>query len=196
MVKPQGYEETVGITDDIVVLPAGGYIVDVVGAESAQSTTGKDMLVLKLDIASGDFKGHFADMYKSLYDGNPETKWPCVYRQLVNDGNGKCSRFFKGLIACVEESNPGFNFNFDEATLKGKKLGMLFQREEYFSPTKGKKQWMTKASQPRSAKTIHEGKFKVPEDRPLDDGYAQAAMPGAHGFDSISTPYCDDDLPF
>ena len=43
---------------------------------------------------------------------------------------------FKGFIKSVEESNPGYVWNWDESTLKGKKVGLILQEEE-FVPTGG-----------------------------------------------------------
>ena len=38
---------------------------------------------------------------------------------------------FKGLITSVEESNGSFKFNWDEQTLVGKKVGIVFREEEF-----------------------------------------------------------------
>ncbi len=44
---------------------------------------------------------------------------------------GKQLPFFKGMISCIEKSNEGYEWNWDEKTLKGKKIGVLFGREQY-----------------------------------------------------------------
>ena len=47
------------------------------------------------------------------------------------------------MITCIEESNEGYEWNWDEKTLKGKKIGVLFGREQYMM--NGQKKWATKA---------------------------------------------------
>lgn len=44
-------------------------------------------------------------------------------------GNGL--PFFKGVLTSLEESNPGFRWNWDESTLVGKKVGGVFGREQF-----------------------------------------------------------------
>ena len=104
---------------------------------------------------------------------------------------------FKGFIKAVEESNPGYVWNWDESTLKGKKVGLILQEEEYV-PTGG-----THAGELRTrlivkqvvnVETIKSGKFKVPELKKLDKYTAPTVQtqPTAPQPVNIS----NDDLPF
>lgn len=52
-------------------------------------------------------------------------------RVALEDKDGNTNPYFKGFITAVEESNPGYKWNWDEKTLKGKKIGIVFRMEEY-----------------------------------------------------------------
>jgi hypothetical protein len=160
MIKPKGYDEAETITGDFTPLPPGGYICRIINAEDAKSKSGREMLILNLDIVYGEYK----DYFKRLYNSNPNNNnWPCVYRQMV-DENG--IGFFKGLIACIEKSNAGYTWNWDEKTLIGKLIGGLFGREEYLNPGKNEYRWATKIMYPKTVDDIKTNNFRIPQDKP------------------------------
>ena len=74
----------------------------------------------------------------------------------------KAQNIFKHFISCVERSNAGFTFNFDETTLKGKFVGMTITQEEYIKQdgTKGKR---TKTKQIYDVADIEKGNYKIPD---------------------------------
>jgi hypothetical protein len=119
MQKPSEYDSTEAKQGGQFDKPkAGAYVMKIVKAQEVVSKTNRPMLVLLLDIATGEHAGHFRKLFEFLQSKNPESKWPCVYRRCTD---GEQTSFFKGDIKAIEESNPGFNFNFDEKTLKGEK---------------------------------------------------------------------------
>ena len=130
MKKPNGWENTQAVMggEDYEVLTPGGHIVKILNAETAMSRAGKDMLVLNFEIAEGsDFDGMMQRAWKR------RQKWPVsgTYYQLTEDQQGGANPRFKGLIKAVEESNSGYAWNWDERTLKGRQVGMIFREEEY-----------------------------------------------------------------
>lgn len=196
MKLPNDYDETVGVNGgDFETIEAGGYICKIVSAKIEKSQTQKDMLVIAYDIAEGEHK----DFYQRRYDSYKENstpdnpaKWPTngVHRTMILDSNGKCNKFFKGLITAIEESNEGFKFNdgkgnADESKLKGKLFGALIGREQYVG-NDGNLKFSSKIRFIRSVQTIEDGKFDIPEDKLVDSG-----IPGA-----TFTNSDDDDLPF
>lgn len=70
-------------------------------------------------------------------------------------------RSFKTLITCIEHSNPGFKWNWDEQLLKGKLFGGVFGRKEY--DFDGKQGFYTTCRFIKSVETIKAG-VEVPED--------------------------------
>lgn len=186
MQKPSGYDQAPAYTGESFALPAGGYVCKILKAEESTSQSGRPMLVLLLDIAEGEHKDYYRQQFDRIKQSNPDAKWGCVFRQLV-DGNS--TPFFKGMITSIEVSNSGYKWNWDEKTLAGKLVGALFGREQYLG-NDGNLKWTTKCRSLRSVETIRSGKFDVPEDK-FASGVMQPAASG--GF----TPVEDDgDLPF
>ena len=184
--KPQGYEEAQAFTGEYESLPAGGYVCRIVSAKENKSSTGKPMLKLALDISEGAYKDFFKKKFDK--DTRDEKKWGCTYYQmLTNESAG----FLKGLVEDIEKSN-GFKWDWDENKLKGKLVGMLFQREEY-EKSSGDIGLFAKPISPRSIQTIREGDFKVPEDKPLFTKESTSTYTPPEGF--VPAPD-DDDLPF
>ena len=86
--------------------------------------------------------------------------------------DGNSTPFFKGLITAIERSNPGFIWNWDENSLKGKLFGGVFGREEYMG-TDGKPRWSCKVRFVRSVEGVED--VSAPEDKPLSNHPAQPA---------------------
>ena len=115
--------------EDFKSLPIGAYeCVIIGGAVHTNQESGKNSFKVAVDIASGEFK----DYFKKRYDANTneDKKWDNnAVRYLAYEGDNVS--YFKGFITCVENSNPGYKWNWDETTLKGKKICGVFQYEEY-----------------------------------------------------------------
>jgi hypothetical protein len=192
MQKPQGYDESVAYSGEFKALPPGAYVCLIRQAkEEIAKYSGNTMISLALDILEGDFKGFYSEIFTSKSD-TEKAKWPCVFRQAVD---GKSLPFFKGLITSIEESNPGFVFDFDEKKLKGKKLGIIFRSEEYYSNS-GEIKEITKPFLACSIKTILENNYKIPSTKKVESSEAPVCeyMP-PEGFSNV--PFSsDDDLPF
>lgn len=82
MQKPNDYETT-AIYGDFKALPSGGYVCRIMGVEETKSQRNNDMLKISLDIFEGEYKGYYADKYRS--DTRMDKKWGCVAFQLVYD---------------------------------------------------------------------------------------------------------------
>lgn len=115
--------------EDFKNLPIGAYECVIRGAEiHTNPTTEKKSFKVQVDIASGEFK----DYYKKRYDNNTRSDktWDNnATRYLAYEGEN--ASYFKGFITCVENSNPGYKWQWDEKTLAGKKICGVFQYEEY-----------------------------------------------------------------
>jgi hypothetical protein len=128
MQKPSGYDSTEAKQGGQFDKPkAGAYVMKILKAQEVMSKTNRPMLVLLLDIATGEHAGNFRKLFDFLQSKNPDSKWPCVYRRCMD---GEQTSFFKGDIKAIEESNPGFKFNFDEKTLAGKLVGCALGEKE------------------------------------------------------------------
>ena len=115
--------------DDFKALPIGAYECKIINAvENHNEQSGKTTLKVMVDIASGEYK----DYFKKRYDSNTaiDRRWDNnATKYLAFEGEN--TSFFKGFITIVENSNVGYKWNWEESTLRDKKLVGVFQYEEY-----------------------------------------------------------------
>lgn len=178
-------------------LPAGGYVCQIIGAKEEMSRNRHPMLVVALEIAEGEYAG----FYREKYNGQ---KWPnqAILRIMEPDGNkdtpdvySKKAGRVKKFIQDVERSNEPYVFKWDESTLRGKYVGGLFGEEEFETDTGTA--WATKIFYTTTVANIREGKFNVPNSRPLTTVTYQAAPQNTGDeFVEISDIESDSDLPF
>ena len=115
--------------EDFKNLPIGAYECKIINAvENHNEQSGKTTLKVMVDIASGEYK----DYFKKRYDSNTaiDRKWDNnATKYLAFEGEN--TSFFKGFITTVENSNVGYKWNWEESTLRDKKIVGVFQYEEY-----------------------------------------------------------------
>ena len=187
--KPRDYDNVkIG---ESRILPAGGYVCKILKAEETESRAGRPMIKVAFDITEGEYAGYFRDMFdrwKAAADAPAEVKWPFSGTKwiLLFDIEGATNRDFKSFCTALEESGTEVwkNDIFDVARLKDAKVGVIFRREEHEYIGRS---WRTVPCGFRSVKTIKDGTFNVPEDKPLP---AQSTEPA----DSFSA--LEDDIPF
>lgn len=184
-------------------LPLDAYVCQVKRAV-VQSTDYGEQLCILFDIYEGRFKA----FYQKDYDvnNNTEKKWKGVLRYFLpkDDGSEKdewTKSSFKGMVTSFEKSNPGFVWNWNEADLAGKLVGILFRNEEW--EYDGKTGWTVRPFRAISADSVRSGDFTLPKDKPLknrlsDYGFtnsgANTYQDSYSGFTQIQG--ADDDLPF
>ena len=169
-------------------LPAGGYVAKIMNAEIKEYSWG-EVLVISFDIAEGEFKDFFATQYRE--NTNEDKKWKGNFRLTVpNEGNqyfDSQKRTFGNCIACVEESNSGWHWSWNEEELKGKMVGVLFRNYEY--DVNGRQGWSTECCTFTTVDDIHNGTFRAPKDKPLKNKPVPTEPQNAN-FEEV------DDLPF
>jgi len=180
MQKPENYDSTdpKGVTT-FENPKAGAHVVKILSAKEVMSKTNRPMLVLCLDMTGGQFDGNYKKMFEYLKKNNSNAKWPCVYRRCTDGGQ---LQYFKGDIDCIERSNTGYKFNFDESTLVGKVVGCVFGEKEINADRKT-------ILEPRylcDVEKAKSGEIKPPPLKKYEGGYTQTPTQQ----DNI------DDLPF
>lgn len=128
MKKFKDYDETQSYSES-AKLPIGGYVVKVQNVRFEEGTNGNsDRLVLMVDVNDGEYK----DFYKKQYESQTgeDKKWKGTFTIYCpkDDGSERdnwTKRRFKTIMEHIEESNPGYSWNWDENTLKGKVFGAL-----------------------------------------------------------------------
>lgn len=199
--KPyQGYEskKSAGARE---VLPAGNYIAKILKAEEK---TGQlpvmqgDAAKLYIEISFDVFEGEHKDFFRRDYSGQDPAfgmpKWRGTFRLWEPTGDGSerdgwTKRTFNNAIACIEESNQGYHWDWNEQGLKGKLIGVMFRDKEWAFD--GKTGWTTECGALCSTEDIRSGRAKPLKSKPLPQS---AGAPGAAG--GGFTQVDDDELPF
>ena len=171
------------------LLPAGGYIAKILNAEEVKYEWGK-VIVISFDIAEGEYKDFFTKDYRA--QTQEDKKWRGTYRlsEPKDDGTEKDSwtkNAFNNAIWSIQESNPGYHFDWDETKFKGKLVGVLFRNREW--EMNGNTGWTTECCALTDVGSIKNNTFKVPKDKPLSKKTMAAAFPPVEEED-------DGDLPF
>ena len=188
--KPLGYEETEVLPEQSFKrLPKGGYVAKILSVEEQTSRAGNPYLVLKLDIAEGEYMGFYADDYQKQ---SGDKKWHFNHRLMVPTNKTKpyTMQLFKTFNAYLEESNPGFKFDFsmDEKQYRGKLIGVLVNERQY-KKRDGSIGTATNIAKIVKASTVRNGSYTLPADELL------AASPAEADY-IVSDTVEDDDLPF
>lgn len=198
MKRLNGYEKAQAYTNP-ERLPIGGYVLRIMNVKYQENTWG-DQILLSFDIEEGEQKGFFANNYRS--QASEDKKWKGTYRLKVpkDDGSDQdewAMRRFKTVITNFEESNPGYHWNWDEQTLKGKLIGGLFNNKEY--SLNGRHGFFTNCHSLVTVEKIRSGKFDIPADTLLkendNNGYPAGSTPAGDGFMNIPDGV-DNELPF
>lgn len=192
MNKPNNYENI--STGDFTPVTPGGHHLIIKQVKEAKSKSGKDMLVVAVDMAPNDSQPkYFSKLFEE--DIRPDKKWPHAGTIYVvsTDASGQCSRNFKTFITSFEKSNGVQTTWGDGAAFTnqfaGKKIGGVYGRieEEYNGERKLRclHRWFCEDSKVDSA--------KAPADKLLDQGAAPVPAGNAPiGF----TPVEVDEIPF
>ena len=93
-----------------------------------------ERLEVAVDIVEGEYKDHFRRDFDS--QNTEDKKWRGVLRLYVPSGDGSdqdnwSAAKLKRFISDVEDSNPGYHWDWEEQKLKGKLVGLTFRREEW-----------------------------------------------------------------
>ena len=106
---------------------AGAYICIITDVEDIEN---KQYLKVSYDINEGEFKGYYTETRKE----HPDWLWSGAY---VKSYKQAALPMFKRFCSAVSRSNGNFVFdankeNAEEKTLIGKRIGLVFQEEEYY----------------------------------------------------------------
>ena len=178
----------------------GGHEVIIKDAyEYKSEMSGNTSLKIEIDINGKDKQaGFYQKQFDSITDLKNK-KWPngaCKYVSLREET--KCQQMFKGFITAVENSNPGYKWDWDEKSLVGKKLCGVFGLEE-FERQDGTVGTTVKLTQFRSLDKLPE--VKIPKVKLLngtyvdyDDYEESKTESSSESFSGLLEPSTDDKI--
>ena len=179
-------------------LPVGAYICQILKAEEKVYSSSKGewhKLEVSFDISEGEHKDFYANDYRS--QSGEDKKWKGVLRMNIPSDDGSeadnwAKRSFKTNILAIEESNNGYHWDWNEAQLKGKTVGIVFRSEEW--EYNGKRGWRTAPFKMVPAADVKSGNIKIPDPKPLNGKAASQASTAADLSDFVEVASAD--LPF
>lgn len=181
-------------------LPVGAYVCKVKQAV-VQSTDYGDQLCVLFDIVDGEYAGYYESDFTSRQQ--QDKKWKGILRQFLpkDDGSEKdewTKSSFKGLTTAFETSNRGYQWDWDEKSLVGKEVGIIYRNEEW--EYEGKTGWAARPFRACSIDAVQDGKYTIPKDKPLkrksEDTYNQPTYTEQVSTNSFTELDDDGDLPF
>lgn len=190
--KPINNWENIQPPSAIENLPAGAYVCELKKVSVCDNRNGNGQhLKFEFDVCEGEFKDFFAKDYRSQ---NREDKfWSGVlYQNIPDESDPKYATkagFFKRVFDYIEASNPGYRWDWNEAALKGKKVGITFGEEEKMSQ-RGNVYTVTKAKDIITVESVRSGNFKMPEKKVLT-----TSAPAFGGLAPVAID-SNSDLPF
>lgn len=163
---------------------AGAYICKITAVEDLPA---KEYLKVTYDIAEGKYAGY----YTKTREEHPDWAWTGAYSKSYKTS---ALSFFKRFCTAVSRSNGNFVFdggavNSDERTLVGKKIGLLFQEEEYYGNDGEKK---TRLIVNREFSIDKLSSQKTPKPKLLQE---ETVAGGVDGFMTIPDGI-DEEMPF
>ena len=165
--KPNNWESGREFTDR-EKLPLGAYVCRVKGVRIDAYDATSAQLMIQFDIAEGEY----TDFYKREYAANTmaNKKFKGVLRVWLPKDDGSendewTKSTFKVMVAAFEKSNPGYSWNWDEKSLVGRMVGVLFRNEEW--EYDGKTGWTVRPFRAIAVDSVRSETFTVPKDKPL-----------------------------
>lgn len=188
MKKPKGYDEAMIYTDNRR-LPAGGYVVEIKDVTTGAWSNGRTYLDFTFDISEGKFEGY----YKKQFEDStlPDKKYKGHIRIQIpldddSDEDKRANSRLKTAVTAIEHSNEGYEFDWNEKSLIGKTVGLLFRNKEY--SWQGREGFWTEPFLFISADRVRSGDFEIPRDKLLEPKQPETRP----AFEAIR----DDDIPF
>lgn len=198
--KPNNYDE-VELNSEFTPIELGGHKGVIKGVEEYKSEySGNTSLKVSVDTTKDDKQPeYFTELYRN--DEREDKKWSTSaikYVSLKEDEN--CVRMLKGFITAVENSNPGFTYdwNKDIDQLKGKLVGLVFGLEEY-KDNEGNTKTARKLNQFRSIDKVDN--TKIPRVKLLNGEFVEYEDYNKNNVanttdDAIEIELGEGDLPF
>lgn len=165
--KPNNWENVREFSDR-EKLPLGAYVCRVKNVRVDAYDEISSQLVIQFDIAEGEY----ADFYKREFANNTlaNKKFKGVLRVWLPKDDGSdndewTKSTFKGMCTAFEKSNPGYVWNWNEQTLVGRMVGILFRNEEW--EYDGKTGWAVRPFRAITVDSVRSETFTIPKDKPL-----------------------------
>lgn len=166
--KYAGYEAK-RASNFVQLPPEGVYIGKIleVRVEPSYDKT-HDQIVLLLDITEGEYANRYTEQYNDAKERFDNAKSKGVLRITVPEEDDPADKAwikktFESNLWAVEQSNPPYQWDWDEKKLKGKKVGLNVRKRFY--TYNGTDRETTEIAQLENIEEVRAGKVKVRQPR-------------------------------
>lgn len=146
-------------------LPEGGYVCRILGTKYANPQNGNSgYITMEFDIAEGEHAGFFQKQYEANTSEDRKFKGKVIIWEPKDDGteqDGWTKNTFARWTNAIEDSNPGYSWDWDETKWKGKLVGILFGTTG--TVIDGKEITYTEARTAVNVEKVRSGDYKIPK---------------------------------
>lgn len=181
-------------------LPKGAYVCKILGVKYEEGKGGtNDFIKVQFDITEGEYAGFFKKQYEESTADNKKFKGQTTIWIPADDGSendGYTKNTFAKWTNALEESNEGYNWDWDEKKWKDKAVGIVFG--ETGTVIEGKEIVYTDARYPVAVEKVRSGKAGEAKFK-AKNGYTGSGSTGSSNSnpDFINVPLdTDEELPF
>ena len=180
------------------MLPVGAYVCEIKNVK-LEGKEPDQRLILRLDIVEGEFTGYYTKRYEHDAGRNAQnhmyqTKYKGDFSlQVPNDDNTEREhpewdvRTFNNFVFCIQDSNDGYTWDWNEKSLKGKLVGINVRAGTYNGNP------YTQIGKLETVKDVRAGVCKPMKPKPdTNPPIAEASADSTPSFTEVET----DELPF
>lgn len=198
--QPRNWNEVQEFSDR-AKLPLDAYICKVKKV-AVQANEYGEQLCIVFDIAEGSQAGFYQREFAA--NNSENRKWKGVLRLWLpkDDGSEKdewTKSTLKGMVTAFEKSNPGYKWNWNEQSLTGLMIGIMFRNEEW--EYEGKTGWTVRPFRAMSVDSVRSNDYTLPKDKPLKNKSTSSYGESYDSYASASSDFAmlddsDAQLPF
>ena len=114
--------------------PVGAYEAEIQAVKFIEGKDGyRDKIECYMEITEGEYAGRFNEVWKDQQERFGKAYYKGIFNLIcpTNDDEDWRVNAFQGNLWCVQESNPGYKWDWDEKKLKGKKVGINIRKRLY-----------------------------------------------------------------
>ena len=149
--------------------PVGAYVAEIKNVRVVEADKEKgqkyDTLEMMVEITEGEYAGRYTEVYNDQKERFGKASYRGTFRLYCpnKDSEEWVDRKFANNIWCVQESNPGYEWDQHEEKLKGKKVGISVRRKLYTYNNEDRE--TTEIGQFETVADVNAGKCRPMKDR-------------------------------
>jgi len=182
-------------TSFLTVPPAGAYVarIENVNVQEPTDTNPRTVIELIVDITEGEYTHRYKDLFDDQKSRFGNANYRGTFRLTVPtdddaDEDNWIKRKFETSMWCIEQSNPNFEWDWDEKKLRKLSVGISVRNKKY--DYNGKVKTTTEIGRLEVVQDVRDGKVKPMQDRDQTKKDNQT-NDAANGFTAV-----DEDVPW